>query len=471
MSDIIAYPELNHLDRKTLKGEVVEFRGILLDESLMNEKEMVPAVVTTAKSAHFNFIFLPFLINGLTLYESEVAGKYRLPSIHPRFRKDSLLPEILEIVQDDVLIGSSFDLFSFREDENRKKPQALWRYYKEWAMRTPEGKIMPVGGNSEKAKRYWLCPSNKAYRRFTSEILVEMAEFLPVSGVIFDFGELEELPEICFCRSCREQIKTFGGENSVNTWKDSPHKDTIKLQWLKWIHTEILEFLGYLKARLHSQRPELLLMVKLPRTTTNPAQYSRPLPWMYCWEKLLIDALLVNDYPTNAQDCITQISEDVQRLPFDHLYLPVVSVTRFQNLLEIIKGCKELPLNGILLKYTHHILLSELEELGRTVFEDRAFPGEISPLLGCKVLAENIKQQLLEPDELKQFFADFLRVLDNFSSCTKSRWLKSTLTNLKVFDTKIHNGDISIKAMNETAVKNNIRRMCTLLGYFIEKFC
>ncbi|MCD6384389.1 hypothetical protein J7M23_01300 [Candidatus Sumerlaeota bacterium] len=470
MPDIMTYTGLNYPDRKQLKGEVVEFRGILLDETIMTEKEILPALVSSVKSAHFNFVFLPFQLNGLTLYESSVAEKYRIPPIQPRFRKLPILKEILEIVQRDVLIGTSFELFSFREEnQSGKKRPALWRYYKEWAMRAPDDKRIPIPDEKKDVNRYWLCPSNKSYRRFTSELLAEMIERFPLSAVILDFSVLTELPEICFCKSCRARLNTFASEGSLNNWKDFPDKNAIKLQWLKWMHKEILEFLGYLKARLHSQRPELLLMFKIPRTSTQPGHYSRPLPWMYCWEKLLIDVLLLNDYAANAPDCINQISEDTQRLPFERLYLPVVTSTRFQNLLEIITSAQQLPLNGILVKYTRHLLLAELEELGNIVFTDRAFPGEVSPLFGCKMLAEKIERELLEPEELKRFFTDFLRVLDNSSLSGMSRWLRSTLTNLEVFDTKIRNGEILIKATNETAIKNNIRRMCSLLGYFIEK--
>ncbi|MCX7766008.1 MAG: hypothetical protein N2246_04805, partial [Candidatus Sumerlaeia bacterium] len=290
-------------------------------------------------------------------------------------------------------------------------------------------------------------------------------------AVVFDVSVLRDLPKLCFCQYCQQKIIELGGETALRHREELLDNEALRLQWLKWIHKQMLEFLGYLKARLQSQRSDLLMMLYVDRAELNPAQNKRELPWIYLWERFFVDELLITNYSANPQAYNAELRADLRYLSPGLLLLPVISTTEIYNLEAMITISGELAPTGWIVKYNRHLLLAELEEMGNNLFTHEALPGEISPLLACKLLLERITQQLLHPNEIKKFLEDILRLMDTIPPESLAKWMKSVLNNIININQRLNEGQLTINADSPVAIKIYLRRLETLLGYLSKKIC
>ncbi len=451
------------------QGEIIRSRGLLIEENILEERELLNPLISVAKSARFNFIFFPAFYRGLTLYESSVAHKYKIPSISPHFSSPPLIEELLRPASTGMFLGMISPLFFFENYKRSRASRKLLSNFRHWAMRTHNDKLISIENATEENSYRWLCPANDEYRNFIVELLTELVDSVPLSALIVDVRPLMELPEICFCKYCRRKIEEIGGENIRLHWDDLSEKDSIRLLWLKWIHVQIMQFFGYLKSRILSQRPDLLLMLLVPDRGVLPASLERPLPWLYMWHYLFFDELLISEDLTNPEECTEQVKRNLKRMPDTSLLQPVITSTTTSNLGAMISSCQKLPLTGFILRYNRHILLSDLEDIGKTYFKEAAFPGEISPVQACKLLASNIEERLEGPQELKTFFTDLLRMMDKMPYANLAKFFHSVLTNLRVFEDKIDRDVIEVVGREPDNLINDIYRLRRLLGFFIEK--
>lgn len=448
------------------KATVVELRGLLLSESHLLERNLAISLLSLARTVKFNFFFLPFHVGGLPIFKSPILSTYELPIIAPLEKKLPAITEILRATGEETYLGATIPLFYVVQTPEFKIVHRLLRYYKAWAMRSATNDFIEIQEPGETEHKWWLCPANKEYRHFLADILTDAVNKLPISAVVFDVSVLREMPKLCFCEYCQQKIMELGGETALRHRDELPNNEAIRLQWLKWIHKQMLEFLGYLKARLQSQRSDLLLMLYVERAELNPAQNTRELPWIYLWDRSFVDELLVTNYSANPQAYTDELRADLRYLSPGLLFLPVISTSEIYNLEAMITISSELSPTGWVLKYNRHLLLAELEEMGNNLFIHEALPGEISPLLACKVLLERITSQLMQPNEIKKFLVDVLRLVDTIPPEALPKWMKSVLNNIININQRLNEGQLTITADNSVAVKIYLRRLETLLGYF-----
>ena len=454
---------------ESLKGKEIEFRGISFDASIVLDYNALSDVAETVHAAHFNFIFLPLIIRGLPLYESEVCVKYGHHSCLHSYKHRDQYAGLIKRCSSNTYLGTSVDVLAPQRPGKSRSGRKLWQFYKEWSMRSPDDNRIEKSDEDNNGRRVWLCPSNPAYRRYLGDMVSEMVERLPISAFIFDISFIEELPEICMCNTCRQWLIKAGWEKAVKNWKEFQDKESVALHWLKWIQQQILEFMGHLRIRIKAQRPDIISMLTVNRSSILSESLQRRIPWYYIWRESLVDELIIYDYARKGNEFRQQISGDISRFQIPHLFLPCITSTEVEYLADIIRICQQLPLSGFIFKYNRHILTSEIQDLDTAVFTTDSYPGELSPYQACHMITRKIVEHIRGPAYIKQFFVDMLKMMTILPSHALRKWLYSVVKNLHKFACDIDKGKIVIDAPAPSEVLCDITKLSKMTGYLLRK--
>jgi hypothetical protein len=309
----------------------------------------------------FNALVFNCFSEGICLFPSETNAVSRLMKQHPQFRRADTLSLIFEEAgAAGLILYAELDAMLIGRTDS-PGGRFFLRRHPAWLMRNHELAPAPIGETrssiGDDPRNVYLCPSNRDARRFLGDLLNDLAEQYPLSGIVLRFRHLPEETDspdtaFCFCKACRQSIR-----DEINIDLDILEIDETSpayKKWQEWSEKQFYEFLGYLRMRFNKARsggPLLALMQRTALSDLKNSFYARALH--RALTEKLIDAALLSGYDGEPELFRKELADDSSALGHEILFLPALPVaesqpapTRAGSLAQLADITRQLPVPG-----------------------------------------------------------------------------------------------------------------------------
>lgn len=166
----------------------------------------------------------------------------------------------------------------------------LARKRREWLIRNTGGHLLPVGSEDRDPVFSWM---NGPYRRFLGDLIFDLAQSQPISGVILDlrrYPGISRDSERWYCCSFDSQVRAEDDlEISFERLVSSGAQRDIT-RWQQWVVGQLRHFIECLVARTRTARGDVSWKVLAPHSSSDDPFEA---PWLPCLAEGLIDELIV----------------------------------------------------------------------------------------------------------------------------------------------------------------------------------
>jgi hypothetical protein len=333
-------------------------------------------------------------------------------------------------------------------------------------MRNKSGALVPVGNMD---KLVFLCPFNPAVRRFIGDLVCELVEGYPVSGVVLDFVSFPTLGDdpntaFCFCPSCKSQVAS---ELTIDLETlDFATQSQAVTKWTRWKQQRFSNTMAYWRMRIRKVRRAIPLIIQLSNSALLRQSAVKD-GWNYATlleEGCFVEAL-AQGYSPDAAKLQDELDQDIMQLAENITLLPLLPASSIHTLCQVAEHIRQVALPGAVYELAEPLSPEQSAEIEERIFGKPAFVPEVSALTG----AENLIAQLtkLVPDNVNlcNFFKDLLKFLDMEGQNLGVEQLHQIIENLQGIESQIRAGKIQIGDAAEPVLRNLslARRMLRLL--------
>ncbi len=443
-----------------------ETRGLVLHLDPKMQSEQLESAVERGAQAGFNLLLVRVFSRGLTAYPSEVMASYRLPRQNRKFWGWDPLARCVDVAQSHGMLVYVVIEALCAADRIRRRPKPILSRYPRWGMRNKSGAFVPVGNMD---KLVFLCPFNPAVRRFIGDLVCELVEGYPVSGVVFDFVPFPTLGDdpktaFCFCPSCKSQVASDLTIDLETLDFATQSQDVTK--WTSWKRQRFSKTMAYWRMRIRKVRRNIPLIIQVSNSALlRQAEVKDGWNYATLLEEGCFMEVLAQGYSPDVAKLQAELDQDVKQLPENITLLPLLPASSTHTLCQVAEHIRRLAMPGAVYDLAEPLNQEQSAEIEERIFRKPAFVPEVSPLAG----AENLIGQLIKlvPNNvnLHSFFKDLLKFLNMEGQNLGVEQLHQIIENLQGIEIQIRAGKIQIGDAAEPVLRNLslARRMLRLL--------
>lgn len=445
-----------------------ETRGLVLHLHRKMNPENLESAVERSAQAGFNLLVVRVFSHGVTAYPSDVMVNQHLPRQNRAFRGWDPLARCMDVAQrHGMLVYAVFEALC-AADRTGRRPKPILSRYPRWGMRNKAGAFAPVGNMD---KSVFLCPFNPAVRRFIGDLVCELAEGYPVSGVVFDlvpFPALEDNPKtaFCFCPSCKSQVAS---ELTIDLETlDFATQSQAVAKWTGWKQQHFATAMAYWRMRIRKVRKDVSLIIQV----TNSALLRRSEvkdAWDYVTllEDGCFEEALAPGYSSDAAHFHAELDRDIADLPENMTLLPLVSAADAHTLCKFVEHIRGVSLPGAVYDLAEPLSQEQSTEIEKRVFDAPAFVPEVSPLSATRTLIGQLIKEIPNNVHLCNFLKDLLKFLNMEGQNLDVGQVQQIMENLHGIESqirtgKIHIGDVAEPVLRTLSVARRILRLLML---------
>jgi hypothetical protein len=443
-----------------------ETRGLVLHLYPKMRPEEIALAVERGARAGFNLLAVRVFSRGLTVHPSEVMASYRLPRQSRKFRGWDALASCSDATQShDMLLYAILEVLC-PSDRIGTRARPILSRYPQWGMRNQAGAVVPVGTVDSSV---FLCPFNPEVRRFVGDLVCELLEGYPVSGVVFDFVPFplpgsDPKAAFCFCPSCKSQVAsdlTIDLETlDFNTQGQAVAK------WMSWKRERLSSTLAYWRLRIRRVRESIPLIIQVANSTLLRKPVAND-SWDYAalLEEGYLEEALVPGYSSDPEKFHAEVDHDIIELSENVALLPLVNAASTETLSQFAEHIRRVPLPGAVYDLGKPLTEEESVEIGERIFGEPAIVSELQPLTSAINLIEHLVKLIPTSTNLCNFFKDLLKFLNMAGPELSLDQVYHVMENIQGIERQIRAGEIRVEEPAEPVLRNLslARRMLRLL--------
>jgi len=410
------------------------------DPSVENLKEQI----CLAGQSGFNGIQIPFVRKGFSLFSSRVARDHKIPLIRPDLKKrGEVYYTLFEAAANRDLPVLAY-VNPLQVGDARIHPSGpVLRRHTKWGAMNKEKKFSPIGLSPNDL---FLCVNNPEVRRFVAELLVELVESFPVSGLVLDVSAYPyqyTAPEqaACFCDSCQKSVKDELKMDLLPIPFDI--NNVAFRRWKKWKEERLLSFLSYVSMRVRKSRINMSVYIMIQggfdtmKTSSLFNEDTLRSLTSYC----LITSVIAR-YPPESPRQLAKLAErDLAFSSDDALLLPLIAAENERHLTDCLLHLRPLPLFGSFVSLPSPLTGNLSEVLFRIPFTPVSLHSRADIFCSVRAL---IKYILCSSDlqaALNSFLRDVIHFLDEESLVTVEKIL-DVVEDFRIIEHKFQSGDL-----------------------------
>lgn len=407
-------PETPHAPDEREDNRVPQTRGAILETGAVFSEESFRRAIERLAQGGWNSIFLPLMLEGYTLFPSDVMAEYGMRRIHPAFRKWNPYEVAFEMAAEHGLdIQIAFSPYLVGPAATRGPDPAVLRKHRDWAaMQHPSRKRRATQGSP--LNRYY-CPVNPQYRRFLGDLLHTVGEEYPFHGLMVDLrhypffsGGPDDDILFCYCEKCREAVLRDLGFDPAGV--DLTGEKQLVERWREWQTERMDQALAYVRLRTLKARRTMRVYGLLTTDSGLADPNRRPLIHWRGWvQRSMVECLVLDTYSPDPEAFERQIAADVEKLPENALLLPMLP-RRVQDGAAIATVIGKYPLPGFATRFEDWHL-PDFDPARRVAFDNAAFVVESDPIQSICVLLYQLVQIVPGEEDFAAFLQDLSRAL------------------------------------------------------------
>lgn len=273
-----------------------EFKGVWIRPK-ETTKEQICDTLDKIQEAGIDNVFLETYFHGLTIYPSDVMGKYGLRKINPKFQtnEDLMSIWIKEAHKRKMKIHAWFQVFYIGNEPIGASPKHVLALYPNWAniqkQYVSSSYIVP---SSSEHSGFFLDPANPDVQRYLSNLLSELINKYEIDGINLDYIRYpRSSPSSYFGYSqtnwgytpyARGEFKKFYGVDPITLDTSSP----LWNKWVEYRQCKITDFVIRAKS-LRGNKDILLSAVIFP--DRDQAEIEKLQRWSLWANNGYLDAL------------------------------------------------------------------------------------------------------------------------------------------------------------------------------------
>jgi|GEM_PF-559644 len=407
--------------------------------------DMLREQVALAARSGFNAILLPVFRGGYTLFPSRVALDYRLHAIRPDLKKSGdVFLDIFEAAdENDLAVFAYADILRVGDRRIHEFGPIIARR-KKWAAMNRKKTYAPIGASQNDL---FLCLNNPEVRRFSADLLIEIVESFPITGIVvdmhtypFEYSTPDEAA--CFCDCCRKAVKEeLKIELAPLSLKD---EDAATNLWKTWKKERLSKYMVYLSGRLREARFSMPFLLVIPGEFPLPGadNFREIQSSATTWINDGLITSLVARYPSTPPFVLeATIEGDLHRIPDDAMFAPMFQSETLSRLPDYLRHLEPLPLWGNFISLAYPLNQQDAERLS----PDRLKRISLDSPTGIFQSARNLIEHLIGSTGLQPALNSFLNevhaVLVREEPPTFEQ-IQDIIDDLRTLEEKFHGGDL-----------------------------
>ena len=423
-----------------------EMRIFLIEIPENPSLERLKEQIQMAGQAGFNGIQIPFVRNGFPLFPSRVARDHRMPVIRPDLKKRGELYYALFEAAASLDLPVLAYVSPLLVGDARDHPFGpVLRRHTKWGAMNKQKKFSPIGLSPDDL---FLCVNNSDVRSFVAELLVELVEFFPVSGMVLDMSAYpcqSGAPEqaACFCDSCRKSVKDELKMDLLTIPLDIHNAAFSFRRWKKWKEERLLSFLSHVSMRVRKSRINMsvFLMISGGFDTMKSASLLNEDTLRTLTSDCLITSVIARYSPESPRQLAKMVERDLALISDDALLLPLIAAENERQLTDCLLHLRPLPLFGSFVSLPAPLT----ENLFETLFRIPYTPACLYCLSDIfRSVRALIKYILCSSDlqaALNSFLRDVIHYLDEEPRVTVEKTL-DMVEDFRIIEQKFQSGDL-----------------------------
>ena len=421
-----------------------EMRVFLIEIPENPSLESLKEQIRMAGESGFNAIQIPFVMNGFSLFSSRVARHHKIPVIRPDLKKkgDLYYPLFEAAANRDLPVLAYVNPLLVGDDRVHPAGPVLRRHMK-WGVMNKEKKFAPAGVSPHDL---FLCVNNPDVRRFVAELLVEIVESFPLSGLVLDmclYPYQYNAPEqaACFCDFCRKSVKD---ELKMDLLTIPLEINNVAFRrWKKWREERLVSFLSYVSMRIRKSRINVAVFIVIPGglDTMNTSSLFNQDTLQTLTSDCSITSVITRYSPDSPRQIAKMAERDLAVISDDGLLLPLISAENERHLTDCLLHLRPLPLFGSFVSLPAPLPGNLHEALFRIPFTPSSLHSRADIFRSVRDL---IKYILCSSDlqlALNSFLRDVIHYLDEEPSITVERIL-DMVEDFRIMEQKFQTGDL-----------------------------
>ena len=401
--------------------------------------------VALAARSGFNALLLPVFRGGYTLFPSRVASDYHLPAIRPDLKKvGDIFLDIFEAASEhDLAVFAYADILRVGDRRIHEFGPIIARR-KKWAAMNKRKTYAPIGASQNDL---FLCLNNPEVRRFSADLLIEIVESFPVTGIVvdmhtypFEYSTPDEAA--CFCDYCRRAVKEeLKIEPASLSLKDEDAATTL---WKAWKKECLTKYMAYLSGRLREARFSMPFLLVIPGEFPMPGAdsfreiQSSATTWI---NDGLITSLIAR-YPATPPFVLeATIEGDLHRIADDAMFAPMFQSETLSRLADYLRHLAPLPLWGYFISLAYPLNQQDAERLSHPRLTRISLDSPMGIFQSARTLIEHLIGSTGLQPALNSFLNEVRAALVREETPTFEQ-IQDIIEDLRTLEEKFHGGDI-----------------------------
>ncbi|MCX7049733.1 MAG: family 10 glycosylhydrolase [Candidatus Sumerlaeota bacterium] len=408
--------------------------------------------LTKIAQCGFNTVIVSAFRHGHAFFPSESLKKWGFAPIHPAFRKRDPLSVIFRVADRLGLnVLGHAELLNVGSDTDKSGGHIV--------RRKPEWMILrrALRGEGLDEHRLFLDPGNEKARRLIGDVLYELVEKYPVSGIYLNdlryprsLARPENNKYARDLDAFLQQSKTKEKRDAlIQPAGDAPPSELFQ-ELLTWRAERLSDFLRYLHCRLERANARIWIVTQAVGPFNPNDIYQRfQGDWETWVSQQYVDGAAPAYRSASPADFRAALSADMMWMPDDRALYPLLEAEDLRDGGERVEICRESSLDGVIFHSFRQLEPKDWETLSK-LFRRPARPAEEKPYLGARWALGECKRLLSGRPDIADFFGDLLKVLPAEpgprARILDPKMVSSVMGNLLSIQRKIAEGAIPLDA-------------------------